>query len=89
MRDENVEQIWYALWLIKALVAIGSLCLFGAVALICKRLLRRIPWNRVKRRSVKHTVVHSFGTLQPPRNIDASESKAVDLRGGGRKRSKE
>jgi hypothetical protein len=89
LRDENVEQIWYALWLIKALVAIGSLCLFGAVALICKRRLRRIPWNRVKRRSVKHTMVHSFGTLQPPRNIDASESKAVDLRGGERKRSTE
>ena len=86
MGNENVEQIWYALWLIKAIV---SLCFFGAVALICKRLLRCIPWNRVKRRSVKHTMVHSFGTLQPPRNIDASESKAVDLRGGERKRSKE
>jgi hypothetical protein len=82
LRDENVVQIWYALWLIKALVAIGSLCLFGAVALICKRLLRRIPWNRVKRRSVKQTMVHSLGTLKPPRNFDASESKTVDLRGG-------
>jgi hypothetical protein len=85
--NENVEQIWYALWLIKAIVVIVSVCFFGAVALICKRLLRRIPWDRAKRRSVKHTMVHSFGTLQPPRNIDASESKAVDLRGGERKRS--
>jgi hypothetical protein len=77
LRDENVEQIWYTLWLIKALVAIGSLCLFGAVALICNRLLRRIPWNRVRRRSAKHTMVHSFGTLNPPRNLEASEPKAV------------
>ena len=87
MRNENVEQIWHALWLIKAIVAIVSLCFFGTVALICKRLLRRIPWDRIKRRSVKHTLVHSFGTLQPPRNFDASESKAADLRGGERKRS--
>ncbi|RSL19096.1 hypothetical protein EDE15_4724 [Edaphobacter aggregans] len=86
MGNEDVEQIWYALWLIKAIVAIVSVCFFGAVALICKRLLRRIPWDRVKRRSVKHTMVHSIGTLQPPRNFEASESKAVDLRGGKRKR---
>jgi hypothetical protein len=72
--NENVEQIWYALGLIKTIVAIVSLFFFGAVALICKRLLRRIPWDRVKRRSVKHTMVQSFGTLQPPRNIDVSES---------------
>ena len=87
MGNENVEEIWYALWLIKAIIAIVSLCFFGAVALICKRLLRRIPWDRVKRRSVKHTMVHSFGTLKPPRNFDASKSKTVDLRGGERKRS--
>ena len=80
MRDENVEQIWYTLWLIKALVAIGSLYLFGAVALICNRLLRRIPWNRVRRRSANHTMVHSFGTLNPPRNLEASEPKAIDPR---------
>ena len=86
MGNEDVEEIWYALWLIKAIVAIVSVCFFGAVALICKRLLRRIPWDRVKRRSVKHTMVHSIGTLQPPRNFDASESKAVDLGGGKRKR---
>jgi hypothetical protein len=85
--NENVEQIWHALWLIKAIVAIVSLCFFGAVALICKRLLRHIPWDRVKRSSVKYIMVQSFDTLQLPRNIDASESKAVDLRGGERKRS--
>ena len=87
MRNENVEQIWYALWLIKAIVAIVSLCFFGIVALICKGILRRIPWDHIKRRSVKHTMVHSLGTLQPPRNFDASESKTADLRGGERKRS--
>ena len=84
--NEDVEQIWYALWLIKAIVAIVSLCFFGAVAQICKRLLRRIPWDRAKRRSVKHLMVQSFGTLQPPRTFDASESKTVDLRGGEKKR---
>jgi hypothetical protein len=85
--NENVEEIWYALWLIKAIVAIVTLCFFGAVALICKRLLCRIPGDRVKRSSVKHTMMQSFGTLQPPRNFDASESKTIDLRGDERKRN--
>lgn len=75
MRDMNVYQLWYALWLIKGIVLLSFL---WAVALVCKRVLRRIPWNRVKRRSVKHKMVHSVGTLQPPRNFDAAESKAVD-----------
>lgn len=75
MGDMNVEQLWYALWLIKGMV---SLSFLWGVALICKRLLRRIRWNRVERRSVKHTIVHLFGTLQSPWNFDASESKAVD-----------
>jgi len=87
MGDESIEQFWYTLWLIKAIVAIVSLCFFGAFALICKRLLRRIPWNRIKRRSVKHTIVHSFVTPRSPRNFDASESKAVNLRSGEERRS--
>jgi hypothetical protein len=75
MRDMNVEQLWYGLWLIKGMV---SLSFLWGVAMVCKRLLRRILWNRVKRRLVKHSMVHSFGTLESPWNIDASESKAVD-----------
>lgn len=71
----SMEQLWYALWLIKGIVSLTFLC---AVALTWKRLLRRIPWHRIKQRSVKHKMVHLVGTLPPPRNFDASESKAVD-----------
>jgi hypothetical protein len=71
----NVDQLWYDLWLIKGIVALSFL---WAAALICKRVLSCIPWNRVKRRSVKHKMVHLVGTLQPPRNFDATEPKAVD-----------
>jgi hypothetical protein len=84
MGEESIELFWWTFWLIKVIV---SLCFFGAVALTCKRLLRRIPWNRGKRCSVKHTVVHSFGTPRSPRSFDASESKAVNLRSGEERRS--
>jgi hypothetical protein len=84
MRGENIEELWYGFWLIKA---VASLSFLFVVVLLCKRFLRCIPWNRVKRRSAKHSMVHSLGTLRPPRNFDASKSKAVDLRGGERKRS--
>jgi hypothetical protein len=76
MRGENIEELWYGFWLIKA---VASLSFLFVVVLLCKRFLRCIPWNRVKRRSVKHSMVHSLGTLRPPRNFDASESKAADL----------
>jgi hypothetical protein len=69
MGDDNVQQVWYSLWLIKAVV---SLFVLSVVVLLCKRVLRSIPWNRVMRRSTKHPMVHSFGTVQPPR-------KAADL----------
>jgi uncharacterized membrane protein len=49
VKDLNVEQVWYGLWLIKAIV---SIFLFWVVALFCKRLMRRIPWDRDK--SVSH-----------------------------------
>ena len=83
MRGENIEELWYGFWLIKAVV---SLSFLFVVVLLCKRFLRCIPWNRVKRRSAKHPMVHSLGTLQPPRNFDASESKAADLDPGDMKR---
>jgi hypothetical protein len=75
MGDENVEVHWYDFCLIKAVIL---LFVFLAVALLCKWLLRRIPWKSVKRRPVKHAIVHSLGTLRPPRNFDASQSKAID-----------
>jgi hypothetical protein len=79
MGDENVEYIWFVFCTIKA-----GMALFGflAVALLCKWLLRGIPWKSVKRRPVKYAIVHSPGTLGPPRNFDASQSKAVDRSGG-------
>jgi hypothetical protein len=76
MRGENIEELWYGFWLIKA---VASLSFLFVVVLLCKRFLRCIPWNRVKRRSAKHSMVHSLGTLRPPRNFDASESKPADL----------
>jgi len=82
MRGENIEELWYGFWLIKA---VASLSFLFVVILLCKRFLRSIPWNRVKRRSAKHSMVHSLGTLPPPRNFDASESKAADLDPGDMK----
>src|ERR1700756_4307953 len=64
MRGENIEELWYGFWLIKA---VASLSFLFVVVLLCKRFLRCIPWNRVKRRSAKHSMVHSLGTLRPPR----------------------
>ena len=83
MRGENIEELWYGFWLIKAAV---SLSFLFVVVLLCKRFLRCIPWDRVRRRSAKHSMVHSLGTLQPPRNFDASQSKAADLDPGDMKR---
>jgi hypothetical protein len=74
MGGDNVQRLWYSLCLIKAVV---TFFVVFVVVLLCKWLLRYIPWNRVKRRSVKHKIVHFVGILQPPRNFDASESKAV------------
>jgi hypothetical protein len=75
MGSQNVEQLWYALWLIRAIL---SGFLLGAVTLLCTWVLRRIPWKSRKRNPVKHSVVHSLGTLRPPRNFAASESD-IDL----------
>ena len=83
MRGDNIEELWYGFWLIKAVV---SLSFLFVVVLLCKRFLRCIPWNRVKPRSAKHSMVHSLGTRQPPQNFDASESKAADLDYGDMKR---
>jgi hypothetical protein len=71
MGGDNVEQLWYGLCLIKA---VGTLFVVCVVVLLCKRFLRSIPFNRVKRRSAKHPMVHSIGTVQPTRKSDASRS---------------
>jgi hypothetical protein len=76
MRGENIEELCYGFWLIKAVV---SLSFVFVVVLLFKRFLRCIPWNRVKRHSAKHPRVHSLGTVPPTR-------KAADLDSGDIKR---
>jgi hypothetical protein len=40
MRGENIEELWYGFWLIKA---VASLSFLFVVVLLCKRFLRCIP----------------------------------------------
>jgi hypothetical protein len=74
MGNENVEIIWYGLCLIKAAIFLVA---FLPVALLCKWLLRRIPWKSVNRHSITHMIAHSLDTPRPPRNFNASHPKAV------------
>lgn len=83
MRGENIEELWYGFWLIKAVVCLAFLFVF---VLLCKWFFRCIPWNRVNRRSAKHSMVRSLSILQPLQNFDAAESKAADLDSGDMKR---
>jgi hypothetical protein len=76
MGDDSVEQFWYIVWLIKAIVLLSF---FGAVTLICTSVVGLIRSKRAKRRSFKQSIVRSLGTLRSYRNFDASESKAVNL----------
>lgn len=78
-----MEELWYGLCLIKAVV---TLFVLFVVVLLCRRLLRCISCNRAKRRTTKHPMVHSLGTLQPPWNFDAADSKAADFDVGDIKR---
>jgi hypothetical protein len=76
MGGDNVEQVWYGLCLIKVVV---TLSVVSVVVLLCGWFLDCILCNRVKRRSAKHPMVHSLGTVQPTR-------KAADLDPGDTKR---
>ena len=67
MGSENVEQLWYGLCLIEAVVALFVL---SVVVLLCKRFLHAIPWNRIVLHSARHQILHSFGTVQPPRTAN-------------------
>jgi hypothetical protein len=71
-----VELLWYDLCLIKALVT-----LFGYPSSPCSvnGSYALFLWNRAVRRSIKHPIVRSLGTLQPTR-------KTPDLDHGGIKR---
>lgn len=81
MADDYVELFWYVFCIIKAGFLLFAI---SALALLCRWLLRRIPWKSVKRHPVKHAIVHSLGTLRL-RNLDASQPKAIDQRLGERK----
>jgi hypothetical protein len=76
---DNVEQVWYGLCLIKAVV---TLFVVSVVVLLCKRFLRSIPWNRAARRSTKHTMVHPLGTVQTPRRDADLASGDIERRIG-------
>jgi hypothetical protein len=76
MGSDNVEQLWYGLCLIKAVI---TLLVVSVVVLLCCRFLRSIPCNRVRRRPPKHPMVHPLGTVQPSR-------KSADLDPADRKR---
>jgi hypothetical protein len=75
MGSENVELLWYVFCLIKAVILLFT---FLSVALLCKWLLRCIPWKSVRRRPMKPTIVHFLGSLRPSRNFDASQCEAID-----------
>ena len=75
MGGDNVEQLWYGLCLIKAVV---TLFVIWVVVLLCMRFLRCILRNRAKRRSPIHPMVHPLGTVQPTRkaaDLDPSDIK--------------
>jgi hypothetical protein len=79
MGGGNVEQLWYGLCLIEAVV---TLFVVSVVVLLCKRFLRWIPWSRAKRRSTEHPMVHPFGTVKPPRKAAGLDSGDIKKRVG-------
>ena len=64
MGRDNVEQMWYGLYLIETVLI---LFVVSVVVLLSERFLRSIPWNRLKRPAPKHPMVHPLGTVQPTR----------------------
>ena len=64
MGSDNVEQLWYGLYLIEAVVTVF---IVSVVVLLCRRFLRSIPWNPLKRCAPKHPMVHPLGTVRPTR----------------------
>jgi hypothetical protein len=60
----NIEELWYGVWLIKAVVSLSFL--FVAVP-PSERFLRCIPWNWFKRHSSNHPIVVPLGPVHPSR----------------------
>ena len=81
MRGENVELLWYEFWFTKGMIL---LVLLWAMTLFSKWLLRHIFGSRIERRSDKHAIMLSLGTLPPPRSLDASQFKAIERSPGER-----
>ena len=75
MGGENVEQLWFSLCLIKAVII---LFVASVIVLLCKRFLRAIPRNRVQKRLAKQLMVHQLGRVQASRqaaDLDSSDFK--------------
>jgi hypothetical protein len=79
MGGNNVEQLWYGLCLIKAVV---TLFVVSVVVLLCMRVLQYILCDRVKRRSAKHPMVHSLGTVQQTRRAADLDPGDIERRIG-------
>jgi hypothetical protein len=79
MGGNNVEQLWYGLCLIKAVV---TLFVVSVVVLLSMRVLRYILCDRVKRRSAKHPMVHSLGTVQQTRRAADLDPGDIERRIG-------
>jgi hypothetical protein len=75
MGGGNVEHLWYGLCLFKATI---TLFVVSVAVLLCKRFVRPIPWNSVIRRWTKYKEARLVGTLPPPPNFDASQSRSAD-----------
>ena len=76
MGGDNVEQVWFGLCMIKAIIILFVVSL---VVLLCWRSLRSILCKSVRRRPLEHPMVHPLGTVQPTRKLG-------DLDLGDRKR---
>ena len=77
MQGENMELLWYAFWFTKGMILLIPLC---AAALFSKWLLRHILRIRIERRSRKHAIALSLGTLPPPRATWRQGSRFVESR---------
>lgn len=64
MGGDNVEQMWYGLYLIETVLI---LFVISVVVLLFRRFLLSIPWNRLKRRAQNDPMVHPLGTVQQTR----------------------
>ncbi len=75
MRGDNVEQVWFGLCLIKAIV---TLFVISLVVLLCGRFLPSILCSRIRRRPPKHPMVHPLGTVPTariPADLEPAERK--------------